>query len=57
MDKNKNEYWAEQIRLQKLSGLSQQKWCEENLQANVCLMFIYIKNGFKSLKISASKLF
>jgi hypothetical protein len=30
MGKNKNEYWAEQIRLQKESGLSQQKWCEEN---------------------------
>ena len=30
MDKSKIDYWAEQIRLQKESGLSQQKWCEEN---------------------------
>ena len=29
MDKRKLNYWSEQIRLQKESGLSQQKWCEE----------------------------
>jgi len=30
MDKRKLNYWSEQIRLQKESGLSQQKWCEQN---------------------------
>ena len=30
MDKSKIDYWSEQIKLQKESGLSQQKWCEEN---------------------------
>ena len=29
MDKSKIDYWAGQIKLQKESGLSQQKWCEE----------------------------
>jgi len=29
MDKDKIKYWANQIRLQKESGLSQQKWCEQ----------------------------
>ena len=30
MDRSKINYWSEQIRLQKESGLSQRKWCEEN---------------------------
>jgi len=30
VDKDKIEYWANQIRLQKESGISQQKWCEQN---------------------------
>lgn len=30
MDKSKIAYWSEQIKLQKESGISQQKWCEEN---------------------------
>ena len=30
MGKSKIDYWAKQIELQKESGLTQQKWCEEN---------------------------
>ena len=30
MDRSKIDYWSEQIRLQKESGINQRKWCEEN---------------------------